>query len=262
MRGEPIHLDRDGPVAELVLDRPEKRNAITEAMWLAIPGLLGEAEADPALRVLIVRGAGGSFAAGADIAEFEEVYATRERAARYSAAVAAALDGLAAFPLPTIAKISGPCVGGGCGLALACDLRFAMEGARFGITPSRLGLVYPLNDTRRLIDAVGPSNARDILFTGRLFGAREAHEMGLVDRVWSEEEFDAELDIWLALIRAASPHSTRVTKTIIRMILSGVDNDTDETKRMFLDAFQGRDFQEGYRAFLDKRAPRFGGDEE
>lgn len=254
-----IHLERKGAIAELVLNRPDKRNAITEAMWIAIPRLLAEAEADPALRVLIVRGAGGSFAAGADIAEFEEVYATRERAARYSAAVAAALDGLAAFPLPTVASIAGPCVGGGCGLALACDLRFAMDGARFGITPAKLGLVYTLNDTKRLIDAVGPSNARDILFTGRLVGAHEAREMGLIDRVWSETAFEAEMEIWLAQLRAASPHSARVTKHIIRMILSGVDHDTDETRQIFLDAFQGRDFQEGYRAFLEKRAPRFSG---
>ncbi|MEN0653777.1 MULTISPECIES: enoyl-CoA hydratase-related protein [Hyphobacterium] len=256
-----IYLDRKGAIAELVLNRPDKRNALTQEMWLAIPELLAEVEKDAGLRVLIVRGAGGAFAAGADIAEFEEVYSTRERAARYSAAVAAALDGLAAFPLPTVAKITGPCVGGGCGLALACDLRFATEASRFGITPAKLGLVYTLNDTKRLIDAVGPSNAKDILFSGRLVSAPEAREMGLVDRVWGEADFEAGLEGWLELVRAASPHSARVTKSIIRMILSGVDQDTDETKRMFLDAFQGQDFREGYRAFLEKRAPRFSGNE-
>jgi enoyl-CoA hydratase/carnithine racemase len=257
MRAEPIYLERDGAVAQLVLNRPDKRNALTEAMWEAIPALLKEAAADAALRVLIVRGEGGAFAAGADIGEFEEVYATRERAAAYSQKIARALDSVAGFPLPTLARIEGACVGGGCGLALACDLRYAATGSRFGITPGKLGLAYTLNDTKRLMDAVGPSAAKDILFTGRLIDAEQAIAIGLIDRAVSPEELDPTVTAFTDAVSAASSHSARVSKQIIQMVLSGVHQDTAETRALFLDAFQGLDFKEGYRAFMEKRRPDF-----
>lgn len=253
-----ITLERHGHAAHLVLNRPEKRNALNEAMWRAIPSLLAEAEADNALRLLVVRGAGGAFAAGADISEFEEVYATPERAADYSRAIAAALDGLAAFPKPTLAMIEGACVGGGCGIALACDLRFAAEGSRFGITPGKLGLVYTLNDTRRLVNAVGLPAAKDILFTGRLLAADEALRLGLINRLVSAETLVAEVEAYGALIAAASPRSARVTKQLMALIEAGQSEDDDATRALFLEAFTSADFQEGYRAFLEKRAPKFG----
>ena len=257
MTNDAIYLERSGAAAHLVLNTPAKKNALSEAMWSAIPRLLTEAEADPAVRVLVVRGTGGAFAAGADISEFEEVYATAERADAYSAAIAAALDGLAAFPRPTLAAIEGACVGGGCGLALACDLRFAAEGSTFGITPGKLGLVYPLNDTRRLIDAVGVSAAKDILFTARLLGAQEARALGLIDRLVEPAALMTAVDGWVALAAKASGTSAAVTKQIITRILGGQVSDDAETKKLFLDAFRGPDFREGYRAFLEKRAPDF-----
>ncbi|XBQ16651.1 MAG: enoyl-CoA hydratase-related protein [Oceanicaulis sp.] len=257
MAEDAVYLERDGAAAHLVLNKPGKRNALSEAMWLAIPRLLAEAEADPAVRVLVVRGAGGAFAAGADISEFEEVYATPERAEAYSAAIAAALDGLAAFPKPTLAAIDGPCVGGGCGLALACDLRFGAEGSKFGITPGKLGLVYTLNDTRRLIDAVGVSAAKDILFTGRILGADEARALRLIDRLVEPEALMTAVNGWVGMAAKASGRSAAVTKQIIARIVAGQSSDDAETKKLFLDAFQSADFQEGYRAFLEKRAPNF-----
>ena len=253
-----ITLERHGHAAHLVLNRPEKRNALNEAMWRAIPSLLAEAEADNAVRLLVVRGAGGAFAAGADISEFEEVYATPERAADYSRAIAAALDGLAAFPKPTLAMIEGACVGGGCGIALACDVRFAAERSRFGITPGKLGLVYTLNDTRRLVNAVGLPAAKDILFTGRLLDADEALRLGLINRLVSAETLAGEVEAYGALIAAASPRSARVTKQLMALIEAGQSEDDDATRALFLEAFTSADFQEGYRAFLEKRAPKFG----
>ena len=259
MADEAVFLTKHGAAAHLVLNKPAKKNALSEAMWRAIPALLSEAEADSAMRVLIVRGEGGAFAAGADISEFEHVYATAERAAEYSRAIAAALDGLAAFPRPTLAAIDGPCVGGGCGLALACDLRFAAPGSKFGITPGKLGLVYTLNDTRRLIDAVGVSAAKDILFTGRIFDAREALSLGVIDRLCEAGGLMDQVDGFVDQVGAASPASARITKQIIARIQAGQAEDDAQTRKLFLDAFQGDDFQEGYQAFLAKRKPDFKG---
>lgn len=259
MSGEAVYLTTKGAAAHLVLNNPARRNALSEAMWRAIPGLLAQAEADPAVRLLVVRGEGGAFAAGADISEFEDVYSTPERAADYSRAIAAALDGLAAFPRPTLAAIEGACIGGGCGIALACDLRFAAHGSKFGITPGKLGLVYTLNDTRRLIDAVGVSAAKDILFTGRLLDADEALARGLIDRLRPAEALMGEVEAFRDQIAATSAVSARITKQIVARIQAGQAEDDAETRKLFLDAFQGEDFQEGYRAFLAKRKPDFKG---
>jgi enoyl-CoA hydratase/carnithine racemase len=252
-----VYLERQGAVAHLILNAPKKRNALSEAMWRALPPLLAEADVDPDIRLLVVRGEGGAFAAGADISEFEAVYATPERAADYSKAIATALDGLANFPKPTLAAIDGACVGGGCALALACDLRFAADGSKFGITPAKMGLAYPLNDTRRLIAAVGVSAAKDILFTGRLMQAVEALHIGLIDRLVERGELDEAVELFAQQIIATSPRTARVTKQIIARIIAGQDEDDDATRQLFLDAFKSEDFSEGYRAFIEKRAPKF-----
>lgn len=253
----PLHLTRKGPVTELVLNRPDRRNALTEEMWADLPGLLDEALKDSALRVLLVRGEGGHFTAGADIGEFADIYATEARADAYSVTIARALDALAAFPTPVIAKVEGACIGGGCGLALACDLRFATETARLGITPAKLGLAFPFNDTKRLVDAVGVSAAKDLIFTARHVGADEALEMGLVDRVWPSDAFDARFADWLTPLLAGSSHTAKVMKRMIGLIAGGTASETAETRALFREAFGGDDFQEGYRAFLEKRPPDF-----
>ncbi|MBI1234315.1 MAG: enoyl-CoA hydratase [Alphaproteobacteria bacterium] len=253
----PLHLKRSGPVTELVLNRPDRRNALTEQMWADLPGLLDEALEDDALRVLLVRGEGGHFTAGADIGEFADIYATETRADAYSVTIARALDALAAFPAPVVAKVEGACIGGGCGLALACDLRFATETARLGITPAKLGLAYPFNDTKRLVDAVGVSAAKDLIFTARHVGAEEALELGLVDRVWPADRFGTEFTAWLTPLLAGSPHTAKVMKRMIGLIASGTASETAETRELFRAAFGGADFQEGYRAFIEKRPPDF-----
>lgn len=253
----PLHLKRSGPVTELVLNRPDRRNALTEAMRADLPGLLDEALEDDALRVLLVRGEGGHFTAGADIGEFADIYATEARADAYSVTIARALDALAGFPAPVIARVEGACIGGGCGLALACDLRFATETARLGITPAKLGLAYPFNDTKRLVDAVGVSAAKDLIFTARHVDAAEALELGLVDRVWPSDAFDARFEDWLKPLLAGSPYTAKVMKRMIGLIASGTAAETSETRELFRAAFGGADFQEGYRAFLEKRPPDF-----
>ncbi|MEM8987533.1 MAG: enoyl-CoA hydratase-related protein [Pseudomonadota bacterium] len=243
--------------AEIVFDRPGKRNAITSDMWRRIPELVAEAEADAAVKVILIRGEGGAFAAGADISEFETVYATPESAAAYSKLISNAMAAVADCPKPTAAMISGPCVGGGCGLALACDMRFADETSKFAVPPGKLGLAYTLADVKRLIDAVGVSMAKDILYTGRLLDAEEALATGLIDKLFDKPNLKVETAAFLDQVCAASQFSIRTTKKFIRLIRSGQTADNDETQTDFLAAFGNEDFKEGYRAFLEKRKPKF-----
>jgi enoyl-CoA hydratase/carnithine racemase len=248
-----LRLERDGAVAHLLIDRAAKRNAFTQAMWEALPGLVAEAMADPAIRLLVLRAAdGGAFSAGADIGEFADGARDPAWRAANQAAIARAQSELARAPKPVIAFIEGDCVGGGCGLAIACDLRVATANARFGITPARLGLVYSLHDTKLLVDLVGPAQAKRILFTGQLIDAGEAHRIGLID--------DAGGD-WRPLadaIAAASPHTAREAKAMVRRILNGQAEDDETTRALFADAFTLPDFDEGVAAFREKRPPDFG----
>ena len=252
-----IYLQREAHRAELVLNRPDKRNALNLAMWAAIPGLLQDIAEDPAIRLLVVRGAGDAFSAGADIAEFETAYGSLEAMQANQNTMSAAMDALEAFPKPTVAVIRGPCVGGGCGLALCCDLRFAASDARLGITPARLGLVYGLANTRRLVDAVGISAAKDMLFTARLLDAETALRLGLVDRVAATDALDAALLQFEAELHASSSFTARATKEIFRLLRNGAHDDTPESRAMFNSAFDGADFREGFAAFVAKRRPDF-----
>ncbi len=252
-----IHLARMGRRAELVLNRPAKRNAITLAMWRAIPDLVAEADVDPAVRLLVVRGAGAHFAAGADIAEFETTYATRDAALANQAVMARAMSALEAFSKPSLAVIRGACVGGGCAVALCCDMRLAASDARFGVTPAKLGLAYGVSDTRRLVQAVGPSAAKRILFTGGLIGAEEALRIGLIDAAHEDGALDAAVDALDAEIAAASGFTARAVKKVMAMLQDGAVDDTDESRALFADAFEGADFREGSSAFLAKRPPQF-----
>lgn len=252
--GTGLRLERDGSVARLLIDRPGKRNAFNLAMWLRLPELLAEADADPACRVLVVKSAnGGAFCAGADIAE---LLANKDDAgwrAGNQQAINRAQYELTRFRLPTVAMIEGDCIGGGCGIALACDMRVASPQARFGITPAKLGLVYPLHDVKLLVDLVGPGQARRLLFTGMLLGAEEAKAIGLVEDLADSEE------ALIAQLLAASPFSTQAIKGFVRNVLDGQVADNAESLRVFASAFDGADFREGTTAFVEKRKPVFGG---
>ena len=253
-----IYLERAGATATIVLNRPERRNALGLAMWESLTGLLAEAEADGDVRVVVIRGVDASaFAAGADIKEFETVHADPRTSHDYSAKVHAATDRLSRFAKPTIAMIQGPCVGGGCAIALGCDIRIADPTSRFGIPPAKLGLVYSLQDTKLLIDAVGPAKAKDMLYTGRLLEAQEALAVGLIDRIVAANEIEAETQALCDTICAGSQFTHRATKEIVRMILDGAVEDTDGTSTLFDEAFQGEDYREGTRAFMEKRKPKF-----
>lgn len=249
-----LALALEGRVATLTIDRAARRNAFDLAMWEALPGLLDEAEAHRELRVLVIRSAvpAGAFCAGADIAEMLGHKDDAAFHARTQAAINAALHRLARFPLPTVAFIEGDCMGGGVGLAVACDLRVASPAARFAITPAKLGLVYPLHDVANLVSLVGAGQARRMLLTGLAIDAGEALRIGLVEQVSDSA------DDWISAIAGNSANSAMQLKRFVRRVIDGQSEDDADTLAIFAGAFSGADFVEGSSAFLEKRAARFG----
>ncbi len=248
-----LRLAIEDRVARLTIARAHKRNAMTHAMWEMVPGMVVEACAGA--RLLVVEGAGASFCAGADIGEFAAATHDPAWRAANQAAIGAAMAALAGAAIPTIARIEGDCIGGGCGLALCCDLRIAGPSARFGITPARLGLVYSLEDTRRLVQAVGPSQAKRILFSAELIDAGEAARIGLVTML--AEDTGAEVERMAGVLTRVSGHSQRESKLMVTRIQSGQNEDDEQTRVLFNAAFDGDDFREGSAAFLERRPARF-----
>lgn len=253
-----IHLEREDEIATLVIDRPDKRNAISYEMYGRIPGLVREVDEDQGIKVLVVRGAGDrAFSAGADIAEFKSIRADSEGARIYNQAVQEAESALHGLGKPVVAMVHGFCIGGGCGLAMACDLRFSDEGGRFGITPANLGLVYSLESTKRLVDLVGPARAKYILFSGRQVMAPRAYEIGLVDEVHESSELESKTMEFVDVLRTRAQYSVRGTKHIIRLIGAGQVRDDAATIDLRNNSFDTEDYHEGVRAFLEKRPPHF-----
>jgi enoyl-CoA hydratase/carnithine racemase len=257
---EDLRLTRDGSIATLVLNRPEKRNAITIEMWQALPRILGDLETGDDARVVVIRGAGTeAFASGADISEFERFRGTVAAARAYSATVEAAERALADFPRPTIAMIHGHCIGGGLELALACDFRMSSRIARFGIAAARLGIVYSLPATRRLAGIVGPSHARDILLSARLIEAEEAHRMGLVNVVCEPEALENVTYAYARLLAQQAPLSQRGAKLMLQYMIGEGGVTESDLAAVVEQAYESRDYREGVQAFLEKRLPRFTG---
>jgi enoyl-CoA hydratase/carnithine racemase len=258
MSAPPIRLDSDGAIAQLILDRPAKRNALSLAMWQAIPGLVAAAAADPEVKMLIVRGATAeAFSAGADIAEFDRVHASAATAHHYHEVVAAAYAALAELATPTIAMVQGVCFGGGCALAQCCDLRYADPSARFCIPPARLGLTYSLGETKRLVYLVGPSKAKEMLMGATVLDAEEAHRLGLVTRLFPAADLEADTLAFARHLCSLSQFTIRAVKQIVGEITHGAVTETEISKRLLERQFEGPDYLEGRRAFLEKRPPVF-----
>jgi enoyl-CoA hydratase/carnithine racemase len=252
-------LSFDGAIAWMTFNRPQQRNAISLAVWKSLPILLMQAQARPETRILILRGAGGNFGAGADIQEFDTVFSSRAATLSYAAAMAAATTAIETASVPVIAMLQGLCIGAGVAVALACDLRLASADARFAITPAKLGLLYSLNDTRRLVDAVGLSAAKDLLFTGRMIDAARAEKIGLIDEVFDDALLAPGVAERAQQIAEASPWSVAKAKAIVALIAEGVKTDSDSTRGWFADAAETGDFREGLEAFRARRKPRFSG---
>ncbi|WP_077194014.1 enoyl-CoA hydratase/isomerase family protein [Streptomyces lydicus] len=239
--------------ATVTISNTGKRNAMTVQMWRDLPPLLDRLAGDRAVRALVLTGEGGTFCAGADIGSL------RGNAAGESQGLAvAAEEALAAFPKPTLAAIRGYCVGGGAQLAAACDLRLAEEGALFGVTPAKLGVVYPASATRRLVRLVGLATAKYLLFSGELIDCARALRTGLVDEVLAEGELAKRVAEFSAVLASRS----LLTQTAAKELANGTWDvpPAEAEERGAHWAAQARasgDTAEGAAAFLERRAPRF-----
>ncbi|MBT2415212.1 enoyl-CoA hydratase/isomerase family protein [Streptomyces sp. ISL-12] len=243
MEPQLLHRVTDA-VATVVVHHPAKRNAMTAAMWRALPPLLDALAADRAVRALVLTGADGTFCAGADISTLADGPREAQRLA------VEAEEALAAFPKPTLAAVRGHCVGGGVQLAAACDLRFAEEGALFGVTPARLGVVYPASATRRLTSLVGPAGAKYLLFSGELIGTGRALRTGLVDEVLPAGGLDGRVAEFTRVLAARSGLTQAAAKEF-------VDGRTGREAYWAAQADGSGDTTEGVAAFLERRPPRF-----
>ncbi len=255
-----LRLVRDGEIGFVIASNPARMNALTAAMWKALPGAIAEAENHTEIRVIVLRGAGTrAFSAGADISEFDSAR-TGDAAADYDALNDAAFKALSHCSKPTISMIHGFCLGGGLGLALCTDLRIADENAEFAIPAAKLGLGYNARWGRPLLAAVPPSRAKEMLFTARRFKAAEAQAMGLVNAIVPAADLEARTRAIAQEIAANAPLTVRAAKRVIDELVRHPETPDMTSLDAAIDAcFTSEDYAEGRRAFLEKRKPRFRG---
>lgn len=256
-----ISIQRDGVVATVAIDHPDKLNALTVSMWQALALVMRELSADAALRCIVLRGAGDkAFAAGADIAEFAQVRATREQGVTYHREfVSGALKAVGECRHPVVAMIHGPCVGGGLELASQCDLRIAGESARFGVPINRLGFSIAYDELIAVLPVIGRAAALEMLVEGRVWEAREAFAKGLLTRVVPDAQLAAEVHATVERITAGAPLVARWHKQFIRRLTPQPAPLTPQEIDASFDYFDTADFRIGYDAFMNKTKPRFGG---
>jgi enoyl-CoA hydratase/carnithine racemase len=251
---EKLIVEKKGPVGWIVFNQPGKRNAVSVDMWEALPGILERYAADPEVRVLALKGAGDkAFVSGADISQFEKQRSGPEAVQYYEEIAERAQIMLHGYAKPTVAVLRGYTLGAGVNIALCCDLRIAADDAKIGIPAARMGLGYRTSATKNLVDIVGPARAREMLITA-------AHRQRLVNRVVPVAELEAAAEELLATIGANAPLTMACAKHIVLEVLkSPREFDAAGCTAMVKKCFESQDYQEGRRAFMEKRKPAFQG---
>jgi enoyl-CoA hydratase len=252
-----LSLSISDGIAQIIIDRADKRNAMSLEMWGEMRRLVTAATSDQSALAIVLRGVDATaFASGADIEEMLSI-ATTDDAWALMDTVRSAEQALSDCPKPVIAMIRGFCVGGGIELALGCDLRFAAKTATFAVPPAKLGLVYSLSSTKRLIELVGLGCARDLLYSARSFDGSEAFRLGLVEHVFEDDEIEQKTFDYVEMLARRSQFSIRAAKQISAAALAGKSDQDNDVRKVREAAFSGEDLREGLAAFTVKRPPSF-----
>jgi enoyl-CoA hydratase/carnithine racemase len=243
-------------IVQLTINDPRRHNVMTRAGWASLVDIFDEISTLSDVRLIRLQGAGNkAFIAGADISEFDNEF-SGEAGVAYDDATVAGLQAISNCPFPTLAAIRGHCIGGGLGVALACDIRICSQTSQLGIPAGRLGLSYPSEAVHRLVDIVGPATAKYILFSAQRFTAEDSVQMGLVNKVVGDEFFDDAIDEYCDSVCSNAPMSLRAAKY---MVDQGAGGDQDEMRRRAIECLKSNDYAEGKRAFTEKRPPVFKG---
>ena len=250
---------KEGTIGWMTFNQPEKHNAVSYEMWDAVPTILEDFAQDNNIRVVVLKGAGDrAFISGADISQFEKNRSSEETTAIYNAATDRASKTLQNLEKPTIAMINGYCIGGGCSVAVSCDMRIAADFSTFAIPAAKLGLGYGYGGVKRLVDLVGPSYTKEIFYTARQFNAEEAQMMGLVNRVVPKEQLESYVREYAEIIGGNAPMTIRTLKATVAEAVADPDKrDLDKIARMIDECFASEDYKEGRKAFMEKRKAQF-----
>lgn len=256
-----ILVEKSAPVGRVIINNEEKRNAMSLDMWRAIPAAIEELDKDPDIHVIVISGAGNTaFVSGADISEFDEVRGNTESATHYDDINAECYRAVRNAHKPTVALIKGFCMGGGFGLAAACDLRLSSQSGKFGIPAGKLGVGYPTTAVADIVNLVGSANAKELYLTAKVYSASDAAAMGFVNEIHEDETFDEKAEAYCQTIATLAPLSAQYHKAAVNNAFGQAEClPIEQLRDMASACFDSEDYAEGRRAFKEKRKPVFVG---